>query len=56
MGPDSSPVVIAAVGWKGFEKGVLAMLEHGSQMVWFRWLYVGFSRYMWEGTWLLVEG
>lgn len=28
-----------------------AMAEHRSQMVWFRWLYVLFSRYMWMNSW-----
>ncbi|KAL7416447.1 putative deacetylase LmbE-like domain-containing protein [Mrakia frigida] len=49
-------VVRANVGWEGYWKGVSAMLEHGSQMRWFRWGYVGTSRYMWGGEWVLIEG
>lgn len=28
-----------------------AMRQHRSQLVWFRWLYVAFSRYMWVNEW-----
>ena len=28
-------------------RGVEAMLRHESQLVWFRWLYLGFSELMW---------
>ncbi|KAI0078335.1 LmbE-like protein [Panus rudis PR-1116 ss-1] len=31
-----------------------AMLQHQSQLVWFRWLYVTFSRYMWVNEWVEV--
>lgn len=31
----------------GWVRGVRAMLEHKSQLVWFRWLYLLFSRLMW---------
>ena len=31
-----------------------AMLQHRSQMVWFRWLYVAFSRYMWVNEWVEI--
>jgi len=30
-----------------------AMRKHASQLVWYRWLYVSFSRYMWVND--LVE-
>lgn len=29
-----------------------AMRAHESQLVWFRWLYVAFSRYMWVNEWV----
>lgn len=29
-----------------------AMRQHQSQLVWFRWLYVLFSRYMWVNEWV----
>jgi len=31
-----------------------AMRKHKSQLVWFRWLYVSFSRYMWVNEWMEV--
>ena len=31
--------------------GLLAMKQHWSQMVWFRWLNVLSSRYMWVNEW-----
>ena len=31
-----------------------AMLQHHSQMVWFRWLYLAFSRYMWVNEWVEI--
>ncbi|RDB27808.1 putative N-acetylglucosaminyl-phosphatidylinositol de-N-acetylase [Hypsizygus marmoreus] len=31
-----------------------AMRQHASQLVWFRWLYVLFSRYMWVNEWVEV--
>ena len=46
-------------GWDGvytsspsdYVIGVRAMLAHKSQLVWFRWLYITFSRYMWTNEW-----
>ncbi|TFK67124.1 LmbE-like protein [Pluteus cervinus] len=35
-----------------FQQALRAMREHWSQLVWFRWLYVTFSRYMWVNEWL----
>jgi N-acetylglucosaminylphosphatidylinositol deacetylase len=32
-----------------------AMSEHHSQMVWFRWLYLLFSSYMWRNDWIEIE-
>lgn len=32
-----------------------AMRMHESQLVWFRWFYVLFSRYMWVNEWLEVK-
>lgn len=34
------------VGWSGMRQIQVAMRQHRSQMVWFRWLYIYFSRYM----------
>ena len=36
-------------------KGLSAMKQHWSQMVWFRWLNVFFSRYMWVNEWREVD-
>ncbi|KAL1730497.1 putative deacetylase LmbE-like domain-containing protein [Schizophyllum commune] len=48
----SAPVIPAFIsGWAEYKKAVRAMLRHKSQMVWFRWLYVAFSRYMWVNEW-----
>lgn len=45
MRETTSIVIVGSVwnwltGWK-------AMLEHKTQLVWFRWLYLAFSRLMW---------
>ncbi|TRM60422.1 putative deacetylase LmbE-like domain-containing protein [Schizophyllum amplum] len=34
---------------------LFAMLQHKSQMVWFRYLYICFSRYMWVNEWFEVK-
>ncbi|KAI5123227.1 hypothetical protein M0805_001316 [Coniferiporia weirii] len=38
-------------GWTEYARALRAMRAHESQLVWFRWLYVGFSRYLWVNTW-----
>ncbi|THH11441.1 hypothetical protein EW145_g671 [Phellinidium pouzarii] len=38
-------------GWAEYSRALLAMRQHSSQLVWFRWLYVTFSRYMWVNSW-----
>ncbi|KAL1704785.1 putative deacetylase LmbE-like domain-containing protein [Schizophyllum commune] len=51
----SAPVIPAFIsGWVEYKTAVRAMLRHKSQMVWFRWLYVAFSRYMWVNEWFEV--
>ncbi|KAL1673051.1 putative deacetylase LmbE-like domain-containing protein [Schizophyllum commune] len=51
----SAPVIPAFIsGWAEYKTAVRAMLRHKSQMVWFRWLYVAFSRYMWVNEWFEV--
>ncbi|KIJ39032.1 hypothetical protein M422DRAFT_258186 [Sphaerobolus stellatus SS14] len=47
------PVFVA--GFKGYRTALQAMYQHWSQLVWFRWLYVLFSRYMWVNEWLPVH-
>ncbi|EJC97674.1 LmbE-like protein [Fomitiporia mediterranea MF3/22] len=39
--------VLFVSGWKEYMTALRAMRMHRSQLVWFRWLYVAFSRYMW---------
>jgi N-acetylglucosaminylphosphatidylinositol deacetylase len=38
----------------GYFTALRAMREHWSQLVWFRWLYVSFSRYMWVNEWVEI--
>lgn len=49
-----SPVVISSL--KGYTTALRAMFQHKSQLVWFRWLYVSFSRYMWVNNWIELSG
>ncbi|KAK0237967.1 LmbE-like protein [Armillaria nabsnona] len=50
---DTMPVFVAGV--KEYLTAHRAMRAHKSQLVWFRWLYVLFSRYMWVNEWNLVR-
>ncbi|KAH7345586.1 putative deacetylase LmbE-like domain-containing protein [Rhizoctonia solani] len=43
---DSRGVVFIS-GIEGYVTALKAMKQHWTQLVWFRWLYVGWSRYMW---------
>ena len=36
---------------QGYLQTVKAMNQHRSQMLWFRWLYMAFARYMWLNDW-----
>ncbi|XP_065189103.1 N-acetylglucosaminyl-phosphatidylinositol de-N-acetylase-like isoform X1 [Sycon ciliatum] len=45
--PESIIITSDVSGWV---KSVRAMLRHGSQLLWFRYLFVAFSRYMWRNT------
>ena len=47
--------VVVVSGLNQYRAALNAMLEHKSQMVWFRWLYVSFSRYMWVNEWVRVH-
>lgn len=55
--PDSSsklnlhimPVFVSGI--KEYMQAIQAMRAHRTQLVWFRWLYVLFSRYMWVNEW-----
>jgi len=50
---ETTPIFIS--GAEQYIKGLSAMKQHWSQMVWFRWLNVFFSRYMWVNEWKLVD-
>lgn len=39
----------------GYLQAVQAMLQHRTQLVWFRWLYVVFSKYMWTVRLLEID-
>lgn len=39
----------------GYLRAVQAMLQHRTQLVWFRWLYVAFSKYMWTVRLLEID-
>ena len=43
------PVFVAGI--KEYRQIVIAALRHQSQRVWFRWLYMAFSQYMWLNEW-----
>ena len=43
------PVFVAGI--KEYRQTVVAALRHQSQRVWFRWLYMVFSQYMWVNEW-----
>ncbi|KAK7052289.1 putative deacetylase LmbE-like domain-containing protein [Favolaschia claudopus] len=47
------PVFVS--GTKDYWTALQAMRAHPSQLVWFRWLYVSFSRYMWVNEWNEVK-
>ncbi|KAJ6551435.1 putative deacetylase LmbE-like domain-containing protein [Mycena capillaripes] len=47
--PEVMPVFVSGI--KEYWAALQAMRAHPSQLVWFRWLYVLFSRYMWVNEW-----
>jgi len=49
------PLVVMISGPAGWWTGIQAMLQHRTQLVWFRWLYLGFSKLMWINE-LVVMG
>ena len=49
-GTPGLPVFVA--GAAEYITALKAMWQHQSQLVWFRWLYVLFSRYMWVNEWI----
>ncbi|KIP04372.1 hypothetical protein PHLGIDRAFT_31396 [Phlebiopsis gigantea 11061_1 CR5-6] len=51
--PSNLPVFVSGVD--EYKTALRAMKQHESQLVWFRWLYVSFSRYMWVNEWVEVS-
>ncbi|KAH9988025.1 putative deacetylase LmbE-like domain-containing protein [Russula vinacea] len=49
LGRPVGPVFVAGI--KEYRRTVIAALRHQSQRVWFRWLYMAFSQYMWANEW-----
>ncbi|KXN83231.1 N-acetylglucosaminyl-phosphatidylinositol de-N-acetylase [Leucoagaricus sp. SymC.cos] len=48
-----APIFVSGIS--EYLRALKAMRMHHSQLVWFRWLYVLFSRYMWVNDWLEVQ-
>ncbi|KAF5349661.1 hypothetical protein D9756_008965 [Leucocoprinus leucothites] len=49
----TSPVFVSGIS--EYFRALQAMRKHESQLLWFRWLYVTFSHYMWVNEWLEVQ-
>jgi N-acetylglucosaminylphosphatidylinositol deacetylase len=45
------PRRVFVAGINEYRRTVTAALRHQSQRVWFRWLYMAFSEYMWVNEW-----
>lgn len=46
--------IVFVSSWRDYITALRAMMKHRSQLVWFRWLYVSWSRYMWINDWVEV--
>ena len=53
LGIPRVPTTVSGAG--EYRTALRAMMQHRSQLVWFRWLYVAFSRYMWVNEWVEVD-
>ncbi|KAH7921702.1 LmbE-like protein [Leucogyrophana mollusca] len=51
--PNVMPVFVSGI--KEYITAAHAITVHKSQLVWFRYLYMGFSRYMWVNEWVEVR-
>ncbi|EIN08188.1 LmbE-like protein [Punctularia strigosozonata HHB-11173 SS5] len=51
----SAQTIAFVAGLQDYLIALKAMRQHWSQLVWFRWLYVTFSRYMWVNEWVPVS-
>lgn len=50
----SKSTAVFVSGIQEYIAAAYAMLQHSSQMVWFRFLYIEFSQYMWVNEWVEV--
>ncbi|KAF8075094.1 LmbE-like protein [Lyophyllum atratum] len=50
----TAPQRVVISGIPEYLTALRAMCAHASQLVWFRWLYVIFSRYMWVNEWVEI--
>jgi len=50
----SKGTAVFVSGIQEYITAVYAMLQHSSQLVWFRFLYIEFSQYMWVNEWVEV--
>ncbi|KAG6330527.1 hypothetical protein ID866_8560, partial [Astraeus odoratus] len=48
----SPPSSVFTSGFGEYWTATCALREHGSQLLWFRYLYMLFSRYMWVNEWI----
>jgi N-acetylglucosaminylphosphatidylinositol deacetylase len=55
VGNRGNPMPVFVAGIYDYLTALRAMREHWSQLVWFRWLNVLFSRYMWVNEWAEVS-
>ncbi|CAA7267288.1 unnamed protein product [Cyclocybe aegerita] len=53
--PDADAMPVFISGYKEYLTSLLAMQAHSSQLVWYRWLYLLFSRYLWANAWVEVQ-
>ncbi|KAK1235297.1 N-acetylglucosaminyl-phosphatidylinositol de-N-acetylase [Marasmius sp. AFHP31] len=49
-----TPQITFVAGINEYRLALRAMRQHWSQLVWFRWLNVMFSRYMWVNEWIEI--
>lgn len=55
MQTDRNRRAVFTSGFREYVTTIRAMQKHASQLVWFRYLYVTFSSYMWVNEWVEVE-
>jgi N-acetylglucosaminylphosphatidylinositol deacetylase len=53
--PGVQSVSLFVSGYWEYLKALQAMQAHKSQLVWFRWLYVAFSKYIWVNVWIEMK-